>query len=110
MDARVGWGFRPLDADYSPDQRWIVYSARSSPFFYLVSVNGDWQVHRHLSCDSQAQGLFSINFSTDSAEVVIGSGDYNAYIYDLNADRKVAQFEGHENDVNTAIFLDNVNT
>jgi len=106
IDSHIGWGFRPLDADYSPDNKWVIYSSRNSHLFYLVSIDGDWEVHKPMNCEPQENGLFSINFSPDSAEILIGCADCNAYLFDLNLEKRTDIFAQHHNDVNSTAFFD----
>jgi WD40 repeat protein len=102
-----GWGFRPLDADYAADGRWIVFTTRSSSAAFLCSIYGDWNVQRPLPvAPGEASGLFSVGFSPDSAEVLVGTSDSNMYTYDLNREARTGTLRGHTDDVNTAIFPD----
>ena len=98
-----------MDADYSGDRRWIVYTTRSSSAAYLCSIHGDWNVQRPLDFGShRAAGLFSVAFSPDSAEVLVGSSDSCMYTYDLNRDVRTSLLAGHSDDVNTAVFPEKV--
>jgi len=74
----------------------------------LVSIYQDWEVHKAIDCQTDSFGLFSINFSPDSGEVLTGCSDTYSYIYDLNLNQCVARLEGHEEDVNSAIFFEDV--
>eukprot|EP00164_Ancoracysta_twista_P001597 GFYU01002095.1.p1 GENE.GFYU01002095.1~~GFYU01002095.1.p1 ORF type:complete len:530 (-),score=78.93 GFYU01002095.1:219-1808(-) len=100
------WGFRPLDVSYSPDQRWLVYSSRTGPHAYLCSINDDWNTHEDLVLNPDTSGIFSVNFSPCSTEVLAGASDCNVYIYDLNRRERVEKVQCHTGDVNTTTYND----
>jgi len=101
----VGWSI--IDTDYSPDQRWLIYSSWSDCVHYC-NIYGDHEVHEPLDMKPQSHRfcLFSINFSHDSREILGGSSDNCLYIYDLDRRQRISRIEGHTEDINTVKFAD----
>lgn len=96
-----------IDIDYSPDQRWIIYSSWSD-YVHMCNLQGDFEIHDALDFSPEASRfcLFSIKFSPDSTEILGGSSDRNIYLYDINRKERVVQVKAHSNDINTVCYLD----
>lgn len=101
----IGWSV--IDIDYSPDQRWIIYSSWSE-YVHICNLTGDFEIHDALDFSPQADRfcLFSIKFSPDSTEILGGSSDRNIYVYDINRKERVVQVPAHSDDINTVCYLD----
>jgi WD repeat-containing protein 23 len=101
----IGWSV--IDIDYSPDQRWIIYSSWSD-YVHICNLTGNFEIHDALDFSPQADRfcLFSIKFSPDSTEILGGSSDRNLYVYDINRKERVVQVPAHSEDINTVCYLD----
>jgi len=101
----VGWSV--IDTDYSPDQRWLIYSSWSD-YVHFCNIHGDYESHEPLDFRPEAQRfcLFSIKFSPDSNEICGGSSDRHLYIFDLDRKERTLKVEAHNDDINTVAFLD----
>eukprot|EP00899_Mesostigma_viride_P015416 jgi/Mesvir1/23876/Mv10669-RA.1 len=110
------------DTSLSPDQRFLVYSS-IIPVAYLVNVaaqreevesRGNVNELHHglyfgMSADSGRErqfGIWSLEFSADSREIVAGASDQNVYVYDVEANRVAARVNAHTDDVNAVTFAD----
>lgn len=96
-----------IDIDYSPDQRWIIYSSWSD-YVHICNLHGDFEIHEGLDFrpDADRFCLFSIKFAPNSTEILGGSSDRNIYVYDIDRKERVIQQQAHQDDVNTVCFLD----
>ena len=66
----------------------------------LVTLDGE-----ELWRSSEELVAWSVALSRDGRQVLAGSADNNAYLWDLDADeRKAAVFRGHQATVTCAIF------
>jgi len=104
----VGWSI--IDTDYSPDQRWLIYSSWSD-YVQLCNIGGEHEVHEGLDLKPEAHRfcLFSIKFSPDSNEILCGSSDKSLYIYNLDRREVSLKVEGHKDDVNTVCYAEENN-
>jgi len=105
----IGWSV--IDIDYSPDQRWIIYSSWSE-YVHICNLQGDFEIHDALDFRPEEDRfcLFSIKFSPDSTEILGGSSDKNIYVYDINRKERVVQVLAHKDDINTVCYLDETGT
>ncbi|AQK95207.1 transducin family protein / WD-40 repeat family protein [Zea mays] len=51
-------------------------------------------------------GIFSVKFSKDGKEVVVGNNEKSIYVYDLSANKVSARIRAHKADVNAVTFAD----
>lgn len=49
---------------------------------------------------------FSVRFTSDSKEILVGSSDFHLYMYDLTAQKRTIKINAHDDDVNTTCFTD----
>jgi len=107
----VGWSI--IDTDYSPDQRWLIYSSWSD-YVHLCNIVGEHEIHEGMDLKPEAHRfcLFSIKFSPDSNEILCGSSDRSLYIYNLDRREVSLKLEAHKDDINTVCYAeeDNNNT
>lgn len=96
-----------IDIDYSPDQRWIIYSSWSD-YVQICNLQGDFEIHEALDFRPQVDRfcLFSIKFSPGSNEILGGSSDKKLYVYDIDRKERVLQVPAHTDDINTVCYLD----
>ncbi|KAL6061282.1 DDB1- and CUL4-associated factor 11 [Balamuthia mandrillaris] len=101
-----GWSI--LDVDYSPDQRFFIYSSWAD-YIQLCNVSGEGE-EEHSALDLRPQArrfcLFSIQFSQSSSEILAGASDQCMYIYDLNTRERVLRLLAHDDDVNAVSWAD----
>jgi len=100
----IGWSI--IDTDYSPDQRWLIYSSWSD-YVHICNIGG-YEMHEGLDFVPGYERfcLFSIKFAPDSNEILGGSSDRHLYIYDLNRKERTVRVEAHEDDINSVCYLD----
>ena len=100
----VGWSI--ISVDYSPDERWVIYSSWSD-FVHLYNTRGP-PVYEALNFEpvSGRFCLFSSAFSPNSTEILAGSSDHCVYLYDLERKRRTHRIEAHDDDVNGICWLD----
>jgi len=96
-----------IDIDYSPDQRWIIYSSWSN-YAHLCNIHGEYEIHDDLNFRPHSLRfcLFGIKFSPDSGTILGGANDGYLYVYDLDRKERTLKVAAHEDDVNTVCFLD----
>jgi WD repeat-containing protein 23 len=101
----VGWAI--LDADYSPDSKFIIYSTWS-PFIQLANISGDYELHEALQVTDTNRrfSLFSIKFSHDNREILGGSCDRSFYLYDIERKQCLLALPAHEDDINSVCWAD----
>jgi WD repeat-containing protein 23 len=101
----VGWSI--IDTDFSPDQRFLIYSSWSD-YIHLCNIEGEQDIHESLNLRPQSHRfcLFSIQFSHTSSEIVAGSSDRCLYVYDVDRRDRVLRINGHADDVNTVCWAD----
>ncbi|VAH14190.1 unnamed protein product [Triticum turgidum subsp. durum] len=104
------------DIALSPDQRYLAYSSLS-PIVHIVNVQNAGresdanvtEIHEGLEfCDDDEYsfGIFSVKFSKDGREVVVGNNDCSIHVYDLGANKVSDRIRAHTSDVNTVTFAD----
>ncbi|KYR00495.1 WD40 repeat-containing protein [Tieghemostelium lacteum] len=109
----INWSI--IDTDYSSDQSHLIYSSWS-PFIQLCkirdgvsnSANEEPSDHIPLDLDTNSDRccVFSLKFSPNNHEILAGSLDGYIYLYDLVEKRKILEFRGHGDDVNSVCYLD----
>eukprot|EP01121_Diplochlamys_sp_Union-15-3_P007258 TRINITY_DN182_c0_g2_i3.p1 TRINITY_DN182_c0_g2~~TRINITY_DN182_c0_g2_i3.p1 ORF type:complete len:448 (-),score=60.74 TRINITY_DN182_c0_g2_i3:269-1612(-) len=101
----VGWSI--ISTDYSPDKDWLIYSSWSD-YVQLCNTSGLHEVHEPLCFKPESHRfcLFSIQFSSDSNEILGGSSDRHLYIYDVVKRERIARVKGHADDINAVAFAD----
>ncbi|XP_047139583.1 DDB1- and CUL4-associated factor 11 isoform X1 [Hydra vulgaris] len=102
----VGWSI--VDASYSPDQNYIIYSSWSE-YVHLCNVYGDYETHLALDLKPQESRFcaFSVCFSQDSKEILAGGSDRCFYIYDISSEKRTTRVLAHDDDVNAVRFSNN---
>lgn len=108
---QIGWSI--VDTDYSPDNRFCIYSTWSRNV-HLCNVFGEYELHEALDFEPRSSRfcLFSIKFSPDNREILGGSnvasgGSPCIYLYDIERKQRVLAVSGHGDDVNSVCFADN---
>jgi WD repeat-containing protein 23 len=103
------------DADLSPDNKWLAYtSLQSNVCFaptdpndtgdpYSLNMAGDTNRSTRYGGDF---AIFSVRFSGDGRNLVVGTGADSIVVYDIEARRVLHHIEGHEQDVNAVCFAD----
>ncbi|GLI64220.1 hypothetical protein VaNZ11_007417 [Volvox africanus] len=129
-DVERGWRLRKdittrlcrwtiTDTSVSPDQRFVLYSS-IVPIVHLVEVGSVYdnvtsifnitQVHEPLdfSSNNEAQGfgIWSVQWSGDGREIVVGNNDDSVVVMDVETKRVVASARGHQDDVNAVTYAD----
>eukprot|EP00818_Percolomonas_sp_WS_P009579 CAMPEP_0117455138 /NCGR_PEP_ID=MMETSP0759-20121206/11197_1 /TAXON_ID=63605 /ORGANISM="Percolomonas cosmopolitus, Strain WS" /LENGTH=565 /DNA_ID=CAMNT_0005248417 /DNA_START=193 /DNA_END=1890 /DNA_ORIENTATION=+ len=99
----IGWSI--IDVNFSPDQRHLIYSSWS-PFIHLIDITtGHESTHVPLNLDPEGRFCgFSIQFSPNSKEILVGGSNGHIYIYDLERNRRTLGVDAHDGDVNTVKF------
>ncbi|PRP80921.1 WD repeat domain 23 [Planoprotostelium fungivorum] len=105
----IGWSI--IDTDYSPDQRWLIYSSWSE-YIHLCNITGENNTHDALDMRPEDNRfcLFSVKFSPDSREILGGSSDRHIYIYNLERREVEMRIEGHRDDINTVTYAEEDNS
>ncbi|KAL6615196.1 hypothetical protein ACP70R_037466 [Stipagrostis hirtigluma subsp. patula] len=105
------------DVALSPDRRYLAYSSLS-PTVHIVNVQNDvreshadiTELHEALEFsdedDGYSFGIFSVKFSTDGRELVVGNNNESICIYDLGANKVTERIHAHVADVNVVTFAD----
>ncbi|VAH13546.1 unnamed protein product [Triticum turgidum subsp. durum] len=105
------------DIALSPDQQYLAYSSLS-PTVHIVNVqNAVKQSHANITDihevlnfsaadDESSFGIFSIKFSKDGRELVVGNSNESICIYDLGANKVKERIHAHVADVNAVTFAD----
>ena len=102
----MGWAV--LDTDYSPDQRWVIYTSWSN-YAHMCNTTGENETHEPLDMKPGSNGrfcLFSVKFSPNSQEIIGGSCDKRVYVFDLVKKERIMRVEGHNDDINTVAYAD----
>nr|XP_006811903.1 PREDICTED: DDB1- and CUL4-associated factor 11-like [Saccoglossus kowalevskii] len=101
----VGWSI--LDTAFSPDGHYIIYSSWSD-CIHICNVHGEHNVHDALNLEPEGDRFcaFSVQFSSDSKEIVAGANDGCMYIFDREQNKRTLKIETHEDDVNAVAFAD----
>eukprot|EP00455_Lapot_gusevi_P044322 TRINITY_DN5521_c0_g1_i3.p1 TRINITY_DN5521_c0_g1~~TRINITY_DN5521_c0_g1_i3.p1 ORF type:complete len:341 (+),score=72.29 TRINITY_DN5521_c0_g1_i3:33-1025(+) len=103
IEARdVGWSI--IDIDYSPDQRFVIYSSWSA-YIHMCNVDGDYELHEALELEPTC--MFGIRFSPNNREILAGCRYGSVMMYDVERKRRVASFRGHEDDINAVCYVQN---
>ncbi|CAO2192361.1 unnamed protein product [Urochloa humidicola] len=105
------------DIALSPDQRFLAYSSLS-PTVHIVNVQNSvreshaniTEIHEGLDFsdddDGFSFGIFSVKFSKDGRELVVGNNNESICIYDLGANKVTERINAHAADVNVVTFAD----
>ncbi|CAO2203547.1 unnamed protein product [Urochloa humidicola] len=105
------------DIALSPDQRFLAYSSLS-PTVHIVNVQNAvreshaniTEIHDSLDFsdddDGFSFGIFSVKFSKDGRELVVGNNNESICIYDLEANKVTERINAHVADVNVVTFAD----
>uniref|UniRef100_A0A804QP46 Transducin family protein / WD-40 repeat family protein n=1 Tax=Zea mays TaxID=4577 RepID=A0A804QP46_MAIZE len=105
------------DIALSPDQRFLAY-ASLTPIVHIVNVQNAGkeshanitEIHEGLDLtggdEDEDFGIFSVKFSKDGKEVVVGNNEKSIYVYDLSANKVSARIRAHKADVNAVTFAD----
>ncbi|XP_062180333.1 LEC14B homolog [Phragmites australis] len=130
-DAEKGWKVRKdiscrslrwtvSDIALSPDQRFLAYSSLS-PIVHIVNVQSAGkeshanitEIHEGLDFFADEHdddlvdfGIFSVKFSKDGREIVVGNNEKSIYVYDLGANKVSVRIHAHTSDVNAVTFAD----
>uniref|UniRef100_A0A0D9V180 Uncharacterized protein n=2 Tax=Leersia perrieri TaxID=77586 RepID=A0A0D9V180_9ORYZ len=105
------------DIALSPDQRYLAYSSLS-PIVHMVDVQNSMreshanitQIHEGLEFSNDDDGfsfaIFSVKFSKDGRELVVGNNNESICIYDIGANKVTERIHAHSADVNAVTFAD----
>ncbi|CAL4949828.1 unnamed protein product [Urochloa decumbens] len=105
------------DIALSPDQQFLAYSSLS-PTVHIVNVQNAvreshaniTEIHEGLDFsdddDGFSFGIFSVKFSKDGRELVVGNNNESICIYDLGANKVTERINAHVADVNVVTFAD----
>ncbi|KAK3137524.1 hypothetical protein QOZ80_5BG0453440 [Eleusine coracana subsp. coracana] len=127
-DAEKGWKVRKdiscrslrwtvSDIALSPDQRFLAYSTLS-PIVHIVNVQSAGkeshanitEIHEGLDLAADNYeidfGIFSVKFSKDGREIVVGNNERSIYVYDLRENKVSVRIKAHKADVNAVTFAD----
>ncbi|AQK95204.1 transducin family protein / WD-40 repeat family protein [Zea mays] len=95
------------DIALSPDQRFLAY-ASLTPIVHIVNVQNAGkeshanitEIHEGLDLtggdEDEDFGIFSVKFSKDGKEVVVGNNEKSIYVYDLSANKVSARIRAHK--------------
>lgn len=116
VEAR-GLQWTVTDTALSGDNRFLLYSS-ITPEVHLVNTQSTDSVHSvanvtdiHETLDfaggrSQRLGIWSIQWTPDSREIVAGTSDPGLRVFDMMQMRTVAQVGGHNDDVNAVAYAE----
>uniref|UniRef100_A0A0E0C266 Uncharacterized protein n=1 Tax=Oryza meridionalis TaxID=40149 RepID=A0A0E0C266_9ORYZ len=105
------------DIALSPDQRYLAYSSLS-PIVHMVDIQNGMreshanitQVHEVLEFSNDDDGfsfaIFSVKFSKDGRELVVGNNNESICIYDIGSNKVTERIHAHSADVNAVTFAD----
>ncbi|KAF8725846.1 hypothetical protein HU200_020407 [Digitaria exilis] len=106
------------DIALSPNQQFLAY-ASLSPVVHIVNMQSSGkeshaninEIHEGLDFTADEHededfGIFSVKFSKDGKEVVIGNSERSIYVYDLAANKVSVRIHAHMDDVNAVTFAD----
>lgn len=99
------------DANLSPDNKWVAYSS-ITPVVYMARTDPDEDVNQELldfrgrDAMGHNNGIWSLRFSGNGHEIVVGASDARMYVYDIEAKRVTLNLTGHFDDVNAVCFAD----
>ncbi|KAL6840910.1 hypothetical protein ACP4OV_029170 [Aristida adscensionis] len=106
------------DIALSPDQRFLAYSSLC-PIVHIVNVQSAGkeshanitEIHEGLGFTEDENfeedfGIFSVKFSKDGRELVVGNNESSIYVYDLGANKVSVRIRAHRADVNAVTFAD----
>lgn len=102
----MGWAV--LCTDFSPNAQWVAYCGWDDNV-HLVNTGGDHEVHEALEFIDSLHGrmaLFSVKFSSDSRELLAGSKDCHAYLYDIETKQRTHRIKAHTDDINNVAWAD----
>ena len=105
---RVGYSI--IDIDYSPDSRFIAYSAWS-PYVQLCNVHGEYELHEALDMQPHTGRaarvcFFSVRFSPDGRMLLGGTNENRLYLFDVERKERLLSVHGHDDDINTVAYAD----
>lgn len=107
--------WRLTDADLSPDNKWLAYtSLQSNVCFAPTDPNDKGDPYSLDMSDVTTRGghrhghfpIFSVRFSGDGRNLVVGTGTDAIIVYDIESRRVLHHVVGHDNDVNAVCFAD----
>ncbi|KAL4432013.1 hypothetical protein ABPG77_000280 [Micractinium sp. CCAP 211/92] len=105
------------DTALSSDNRFLLYSS-ITPEVHLVNVERSGAVESvanvtdiHETLDlaggrTARMGIWSLQWSADSRDVVAGTSDPGVRVYDMLQGKVVAQVQGHQDDVNAVAYAE----
>ncbi|KAI0475785.1 WD40 repeat-like protein [Xylariaceae sp. FL0804] len=105
------------DASLSPDNKWLAYTSINSNVClaptdpsdtgdpYTLSL-ADHGARRGQGWRSTNFGIWSVRFSGDGRELVVGTNSHSIIVYDIETRRVLHSIQGHEDDVNAVCFAD----
>ncbi|GAB1597614.1 DDB1- and CUL4-associated factor 11-like isoform X1 [Argonauta hians] len=102
-----GFFWSILDAAFSPDGKYVIYSSWSD-CIHLCNIQGDRDIHEALPLfpGRSTFCIFSLTFSSDNKEILGGANCGNFYVYDLEKNEKTLTIKAHSDDVNAVKFAD----
>lgn len=102
------------DTALSHDQKFLIYSS-INPTVHLVDIGNDMCTDEYDQEFTQALdftregarhafGIWSVQFSKDSATIIAGTSDACLYVYDVERRKTIHRIQGHQDDVNAVAF------
>lgn len=102
------------DASLSPDNRWLAFTSmmpqvclaptdphdEGDPYLLDLSEGADDDNQYH------SYAIFSVRFSGDGRELVVGTSASTIVVYDIESRRVLHSINGHDQDVNAVCFGD----
>eukprot|EP01026_Neomeris_dumetosa_P041188 TRINITY_DN34071_c0_g1_i5.p1 TRINITY_DN34071_c0_g1~~TRINITY_DN34071_c0_g1_i5.p1 ORF type:complete len:586 (+),score=64.29 TRINITY_DN34071_c0_g1_i5:32-1759(+) len=122
----VHWAI--TDTSVSPDERFLAYSTMYS-VIHMVNIgssldsvhslanvneihhglNVGWLVDMRDEIESYRFGVFSLDWASGNAEIAVGTNDNTFAIFDIERSRTVHFIQGHRDDLNAVVYLDESN-
>ncbi|KAI9202815.1 putative LEC14B protein [Polychytrium aggregatum] len=94
------------DCAMTTDNRFLAHSS-ITPVIYLAHVDGSEQQSIPIKLSEDfGLGIWSVRFSHDSREIVVGTNSGTIIVYDLQSQRKVNEYMAHSSDINSVCFAD----
>ena len=109
ISAKVG-NWTITDAALSPDAKMLAFTSICDTVQLASTIPEEDNVHL-LEFSSphshhRSVGFWSVRFSGDGRELVVGANDNAIYVYDIERKKVLVRMEGHTDDVNAVCFAE----